>query len=102
VSDEQDGEQQPEVEPVVEAEQAGAAEPVQRTALRLRRAPRYRPFGLTGVLLGVVAGVILALSFPATSNYSMQTVAGYFATILGLIGGLAGLGLAILIERRRG
>jgi hypothetical protein len=72
-----------------------------RAAFRLRRAPRYRPFGLTGVLLGVVGGVVLALSFPAQADYSMQTIAGYFAAIFGLVGGLLGLGLAVLIERRR-
>ena len=72
-----------------------------RSRLRLRRAPRYRPFGVTGAVIGVVAGVILALSFTAASNYSMQTIAGYFAAILGLVGALIGLGIAVLIERRR-
>lgn len=81
-------------------EQVTAADEVPR-ALRLRRAPRYRSFGLTGTILGVVAGVVLALSFTAASNYSMQTIAGYFAAIFGLIGAVAGLGLAVLIERRR-
>jgi hypothetical protein len=55
----------------------------------------------TGALIGVIAGVILALSFTAASNYSMQTIAGYFAAILGLIGAVLGLGVAVLIERRR-
>ncbi len=83
-------------------EQVTAAEEVPgATRLRLRRAPRYRSFGLTGTILGVVAGVVLALSFTAASNYSMQTIAGYFAAIFGLIGAVAGLGLAVLIERRR-
>jgi hypothetical protein len=49
----------------------------------------------------VVAGVVLALSFSAGAEYSMRTIAGYFAAILGLIGGAAGLGAAVLIERRR-
>jgi hypothetical protein len=69
--------------------------------LRMRRAPRYRAFGLTGAGLGVLAGVILALSFSATSDYSIRTIVGYFAAILGLIGGLVGLAIAVLIERRR-
>ena len=72
-----------------------------RTQLRLRRAPRYLPFGLTGAVLGVVAGLVLALSFTAASNYSMQTIVGYFAATLGLIGAVLGLGAAVLIERRR-
>jgi len=76
------------------------ADPGTPTQLRLRRAPRYRPFGLTGAFIGVVAGVVLALSFTAASNYSMQTIAGYFAAIFGLLGVVLGLGLAVLIERR--
>lgn len=70
------------------------------TQLRLRKAPRYRRFGLTGAVFGVVVGVALALSFTAASNYSMQTIAGYFAAIFGLIGAVLGLGVAVLIERR--
>jgi hypothetical protein len=76
-------------------------EPPDPAAYRLRRAPRYAPFGVTGALLGVVAGLVLALSFTAASNYSMRTIIGYFAAILGLVGALAGLGAAVLIERRR-
>ncbi len=30
----------------------------------------------------------------------MQTIAGYFAAIFGLVGAVLGLGLAVLIERR--
>jgi hypothetical protein len=78
-----------------------AADRVSGTQLRLRRAPRYGAFGLTGMIFGVVAGVVLALSFTAASNYSMQTIAGYFAAIFGLVGALSGLGVAVLIERRR-
>ena len=84
--------------PPSEADPELPAGPVQ---LRLRRAPRYLPFGLTGALIGVIAGVVLALSFSATSDYSIQTIAGYFAAILGLIGALAALTLAVLLERRR-
>jgi hypothetical protein len=98
--------EQPEpAESVGSDESVGSAEdpetPVAPASLRLRRAPRYRPFGLTGALIGVIAGVILALSFTATSDYTMQTIAGYFAAILGLIGTVLGLGLAVLLDRRR-
>ena len=68
---------------------------------RLRRAPRYRSFGITGAVIGVVAGAAVALSFTATSDYSIRTITGYFAAILGLVGTLLGLGLAVLLERRR-
>jgi hypothetical protein len=69
--------------------------------LRLRRAPRYRAFGFTGAGIGVLAGVILALSFTASGDYSIRTIAGYFAASFGLVGALIGLGAAVLIERRR-
>ena len=67
----------------------------------MRRAPRYRAFGFTGAGIGIAAGVVLALSFKAASNYSIQTITGYFAAMFALVGGLVGLGVAVLIERRR-
>ena len=73
----------------------------ERVTYQLRRAPKYLPFGVTGALIGVVVGVVLALSFQAAGDYSMRTIVGYFAAILGLVGALAGLGIAVLIERRR-
>jgi hypothetical protein len=77
------------------------ADPPAPTSFRMRRAPRYRAFGFTGVAIGIAAGVILALSFKATSDYSIRTITGYFAAVFALVGGLIGLGLAVLIERRR-
>jgi membrane associated rhomboid family serine protease len=77
------------------------APPAGPGGFRLRRAPRYRPFGLTGAAVGVLAGVVLALSFTATSDYSVRTITGYFAAIFGLVGTVIGLGLAVLLERRR-
>jgi hypothetical protein len=82
-------------------EDAGPAQPVGPAQLRMRRAPRYRAFGGTGAGIGVLAGVILALSFTATSDYSIRTIVGYFAAIFGLVGAIVGLAAAVLIERRR-
>jgi hypothetical protein len=99
VSDEQD-----DVRPVAEQPDEPTPDPDDNPApvrLRMRRAPRYRAFGFTGAGIGIVAGVILALSFKAASDYSIQTITGYFAVMLGLVGGLIGLGSAVLIERRR-
>lgn len=68
---------------------------------RLRRAPRYRAFGFTGGFLGLVVGIVLALSFDAAGNYSAQTILGYFMAIFGLVGALLGAGVAVLLDRRK-
>ena len=69
---------------------------------RLRRAPRYGAFGFTGVLIGVVAGAVLALSFQATGDYSTQSILGYFVAIFGLFGALLGGAAAVFLDRRKG
>lgn len=65
-----------------------------------RRAPRYRAFAITGAVIGVLAGLALALSRPAEADFSLRAIVGYFAAILGLGGALLGLALALLLERR--
>ncbi|MBT0772711.1 hypothetical protein KIH74_27450 [Kineosporia sp. J2-2] len=80
------------------AEPAGPSGP---ESYRLRRAPRYRAFGFTGVLTGIVVGLVLALSFQATGDYSTQTILGYFVAIFGMLGALIGCGAAVLLDRRK-
>jgi hypothetical protein len=82
-------------------EQAGITPSGEPVRLRMRRAPKYTAFGLTGTLVGVVIGVILAVTQPANGDYSQRTIAGYLAVGAGLIGALIGLAAALLVERRR-
>lgn len=87
------------------AEPADAAEPgdaaTPPTQVRLRRAPRYAPFTLSGVVAGVVVGFVLAVVFPSPEDarYSFNSVAGYLTLSFGLIGGLLGAGVAVLADR---
>jgi hypothetical protein len=67
---------------------------------RPRRAPRYGSFVVSGALVGIVLGVVLSLSQPATGQFSQNSVVGYVAAILGLLGALAGATLAVLLDRR--
>lgn len=89
-----------ESEPEAAGPQAGEPRP-EPVRYELRRAPKYFSFGLTGAAIGAFAGLVLALAFPISGDYSERAIVGYFAAILGLIGVLTGLGVAVLIERRR-
>ena len=73
----------------------------ERIVVTRRRAPRYRAFGVTGALVGVAAGLALGFVPELGAGYTRQAIAGYFATVLGLVGALLGLGVALLVERRR-
>jgi hypothetical protein len=68
---------------------------------RVRRAPRYGSFVVTGAVVGVAIALILSLSRPATGEFSQNSVVGYVAATLGLLGALAGAGVAVLLDRRR-
>jgi hypothetical protein len=83
-------------------EEAATPDATGPVTYRLRRAPRYRAFGLTGLVIGVILGAVLALSSPASGDYSAQTILGYFVAIFGLLGALLGCGAAVLLDRRKG
>jgi membrane associated rhomboid family serine protease len=69
--------------------------------LRLRRAPRYRAFVLTGALVAAGIGALATLAYPVSGDYSLRTVVGYVAAVCGLLGALIGASLALLVERGR-
>lgn len=68
---------------------------------RKRRAPRYGSFVATGAIVGVVLGLVLSLARPASGDFSQNSVIGYVAATLGLLGALLGAGVAVLLDRRR-
>jgi hypothetical protein len=71
---------------------------------RRRRAPRYGSFLVTGAILGIAIGIALSLVQSLrdsdSSEFSLNTVVGYVAATLGLVGALLGAGLAVLLDRR--
>ena len=97
---------EPDVPPQQEAPEGAPAEDVPGrdvpapVPVRLRRAPRYRVFVLTGAVLGAIAGIVarLLLGDPA-SLFSAGTTTGYLAAIGLLLGGLLGGAVAVLVER---
>jgi hypothetical protein len=68
---------------------------------RVRRAPRYGSFVVTGAVIGAVIGLVLSVSRPSTGQFSQNSVIGYVAATLGLLGALLGAGVAVLLDRRR-
>ncbi len=70
--------------------------------VRVRRAPRYRAFTLTGVAVGLVVATAFGVTTQGSDAASMRTVLTYLGLGLGLIGGLLGAAAAVLVERRRG
>ncbi len=69
--------------------------------VRLRRAPRYRAFLVTGALVGVLIAAALIKLFPDDGRFSIGSVFGYVAASLALLGALIGGGIAVLLERPR-
>ena len=68
---------------------------------RRRRAPRYGSFVATGAIVGIVLGLVLSLARPTSGQFSQNSVIGYVAATLGLLGALLGAGVAVLLDRRR-
>ena len=67
-----------------------------------RRAPRYRRFVGTGVVLGLVAAVALARAAEVDARYTWVDVFRYLAVVGALVGGLAGGAVAVWLDRPHG
>jgi hypothetical protein len=96
---------EPAPEPEVAAPEPEVAGPEPARApvqVRVRRAPRYRAFVLTGALIGAIAGIVASLLLgDPTSLFSSGTTTGYLAAIGLLLGALLGGAVAVLVERPR-
>jgi hypothetical protein len=68
--------------------------------VHLRRAPRYRAFVLTGVVLGILIAAVLNRFAVSDPTFSGRSAFGYLAVVLGMTGGVLGGATALLVERR--
>lgn len=67
-----------------------------------RRAPRFRAFVVTGLVVAlVVAAVVTSLAQPA-DGYSQRALFGFLVCSLGLVGALLGGLAAVVADRRTG
>jgi hypothetical protein len=85
------------------ADEVPDAETLERTATpaSLRRAPRYKSFVWTGLLVGLVAATVLVLAVPrqGDSGVGTGTVWALLALGLGMAGALLGALVALLADR---
>lgn len=72
-----------------------------RRRLRVRRAPRYPVFLVTGTVVGVVTALVAGLSGPTPTSMGRGPLVGYLSVALGLFGALLGAIVALLLDRRR-
>jgi len=81
----------------------GRAQPPLEEMVPARRtsAPRYPIFIGAGVVLGVLAAAVATFYASSTNDdYSLRSIFGYTALLLGLVGGLLGGAVAVLLDRR--
>ena len=55
-----------------------------------------------GAGLGVVTGVVLAVSQPATGGESLQQIIGFLALVFGVAGVASGALIAVILDRTLG
>ena len=72
---------------------------VRTESVQLRRSPKYGTFMALGAGLGIVIGVILAVTQPALGEYSIEQIVGLLALMLGAIGLGVGAAVALLFDR---
>lgn len=69
-------------------------------AVELRRAPKYRPFLITGAALGLVLALFLFLASGQLQTTDALSVLGILILALTLVGAFAGVISAYLVDRR--
>lgn len=70
---------------------------------RLRRAPRFGPFIVSGAAVGALVALAVSLYLPDPQGMEVgaRSVTGYLMAIGGLLGAVLGGGLAVLADRHR-
>lgn len=66
---------------------------------RVRRAPDFRRFIITGAIVGFIVGAIIASGGPDIQGYSDRTGVALIGGVLAALGALAGAVVALILER---
>jgi len=69
-------------------------------SVEVRRAPKYRPFLITGAAVGLVLAFFLFLATGQLQTTDALSVLGILVLVLTLVGAFAGVISAYLVDRR--
>ena len=67
-------------------------------AVRVRRAPRFAPFIVLGVIVGALVALVLTLAFPVDPSVGFASTFGYFVLIGIALGALVGAAVALVLD----
>jgi hypothetical protein len=77
---------------------------IEQGTVRVRRAPRFAPFIVLGIVAGAVVALILTLAFPVDPAVGFGGTFGYFVLIGVALGALVGAAVVLVLDaisRRR-
>jgi H+/Cl- antiporter ClcA len=67
-------------------------------SVKIRRAPKFLPFLLSGAILGIVVALILGATIPAEQRTN-EPIVTYLIAYLGAIGAAVGIVAALIFDR---
>ncbi len=67
---------------------------------RVRRAPKFRAFLLTGAILGLVIGVLIDVLGPTDPRIQATSSLAFFAVVGAAVGACLAAIIAVLLDRR--
>jgi uncharacterized membrane protein len=65
----------------------------------VRRSPRYLRFLLVGAVAGIIVALILTVAFPENDQFSVGQVFGFLILLFGVIGMTIGAVVALVLDR---
>ncbi|MFZ4893619.1 hypothetical protein ACL9RL_04130 [Plantibacter sp. Mn2098] len=85
--------------PVTPAEPGEPEETVATQQVGIRRSPRYWRLMVLGAAAGVLAALILTVSFPKNPDFSQLQVFGFLLLVCGIVGVAIACLIGLLMER---
>jgi predicted membrane-bound spermidine synthase len=65
----------------------------------IRRSPRFLRFFILGIIVGIIGAMSLTFAFPANAQFTQMQIFGFLTLICGIVGGTLGLVVALILDR---